>query len=254
MQREKMTSRPKSSIDEFEIQHFSKDSAHWWDAQGPFSPLHRLNPVRLRFILDALAPDGASGDKPLKGMNILDIGCGGGLVCEPLARLGAQVMGCDADETAIAVARAHAREAGLGVVYQAGAAEALLPANRAGFDAVIALEILEHVYDRADFIAACGQLVKPGGVVIFSTLNRTIRGFALGIVAAEYVLGWVPKGTHRWNKFVKPHELAREAREAGLDLRNQKGLIFNPLIGDFMLSDRDFAVNYLMSLVKRSVL
>lgn len=254
MQRGKVTSRSKSSIDESEIQHFSKDSARWWEAQGPFAPLHRLNPVRLRFILDALAPDGAGGDKPLKGIKILDIGCGGGLVCEPLARLGARVTGCDADETAIAVAQAHAREAGLEIAYQAGAAEALLPAHQAGFDAVIALEILEHVYDRSDFIAACGQLVKPGGVVIFSTLNRTIRGFALGIVAAEHVLGWVPKGTHRWNKFVKPHELAREAREAGLDLRNQKGLIFNPLIGDFALSDRDFAVNYLISFVKRPVL
>lgn len=247
MQRRKASPASESSVDADEIRHFAKDSARWWDAGGPFAPLHRLNPVRLRFIRDTLAQDNTSFDKPLKGMKVLDIGCGGGLVCEPLARLGATVTGLDADENAIAAARAHAAQGDLKIDYLCAAAESLLPQHKGAFDAVLALEIVEHVGARADFIATCGDLVRPGGTAIFSTLNRTVRGFVLGIVAAEHLLGWVPKGTHSWKKFVRPHELAREARAAGLSVRAQKGLIFNPLIGDFALSDRDFAVNYLMA-------
>lgn len=250
MQRGKAAHAPKSSIEDCEIRHFSKDSARWWEADGPFAPLHRLNPVRLGFVRDVLSPGTENADKPLKGMKILDIGCGGGLVCEPLARLGAQITGIDADENAILAARVHARSTGLEIDYRAGAAEDLLPRHEGGFDAVLALEIAEHVADRAAFVACCARLARPGGTVIFSTLNRTLRGFALGIVAAEYVLGWVPKGTHSWRKFVKPHELAREARAAGLELKDLKGLIFNPLTRDFALSERDVAVNYLMAFKK----
>jgi len=235
-----------NSVDRTEIQQFSKDSAHWWDEDGPFKPLHRLNPVRLTYIKQQIC---AYYDRDfnaldaLKGLDVLDIGCGGGLVCEPLARLGANVTGADADEQAIRVAKAHARESGLKIKYDNKAAEDI----QKKFDVVLALEIIEHVKDPASFVQNVSKLMKPGGLVIFSTLNRNPKSFLLGIVAAEYILRWVPKGTHSWKKFIKPSELARFGRATTLKPRDIMGLIYNPVMDEFSLSKTDLDVNYLMS-------
>ncbi len=246
-----MSARGKSSADPAEISRFARDSDRWWDESGPFRPLHRLNPVRLSYIRDTTVAHfdlNQGGLNPLKGLNILDIGCGGGLVCEPLARMGAHVTGIDADERAIATAKQHAESGGLSINYQCATPETL----RAGrlFDVVTALEIVEHVTDRDIFVSSCAALCKPGGLVIFSTLNRSAKSLALGVVAAEYILKWVPRGTHDWRKFVKPSELARSLRQSGLFPKIQKGIIFSILNGEFELSDDDFDVNYMMVAVK----
>ncbi|MGB0719911.1 MAG: bifunctional 2-polyprenyl-6-hydroxyphenol methylase/3-demethylubiquinol 3-O-methyltransferase UbiG [Bdellovibrionales bacterium] len=234
------------TVDQKEIQHFSKDSAHWWDEDGPFAPLHRLNPVRLSYIKAQIC-DHVGRDvndlNALDGLRILDIGCGGGLVCESLARMGATVTGGDADAQAIAVAKAHAEESGLDIDYLAEAAENI----KAQFDVVLALEIIEHVTDPAAFVQSVATLVKPGGLVIFSTLNRNPKSFLLGIVAAEYLLRWVPRGTHSYQKFIKPSELIRFASTAKLKAHDITGLVFDPIRNRFDLSKRDLDVNYLMS-------
>lgn len=238
-----------NSVDEAEIQNFSKDSGHWWDENGPFAPLHRLNPVRMAYIRGQICARFQKDSgllRPFEGLRVLDIGCGGGLICEPMARLGAAVTGIDADAQAIKVAQAHADEMGLGIAYQCAAAEDL----HNTFDIVLALEIAEHVTDLDDFIKSCAALCKPGGLLILSTLNRTAKSFALGIVAAEYLLRWVPQGTHHWKKFVKPSELARALRQYGANPQDVTGLIFDPLSGDFTLSDNDVAVNYFLSAIK----
>ena len=234
------------SVDKNEISHFAKDSAHWWDESGPFAPLHRLNPVRLGYIKSQLAAD-KTGAKALTGLKILDIGCGGGLVCEPLARMGASVTGIDADANAIAVAKAHAEKSNLEIDYRNSASEDI----KGTFDAVLALEIVEHVADIPAFIQSCAKLCKPGGMVIFSTLNRTPRSFALGVVAAEHILRWVPRGTHDWKKFVKPSELVTQAEQNGLTAADLCGLTFNPLAGDFALNPHDLSVNYFLTARKQ---
>jgi len=241
-----------TSLNPKEIEHFSKYSSRWWDENGPFRPLHRLGSVRLRYLRDRITGHyGLDGDSlsPFTGMKILDVGCGGGLVCEPLARLGGHVTGIDADENAIAVAKDHAAGMGLKINYLCGTAESLTK-KKQQFDVVLALEIVEHVADRDFFVRTCADLCRPGGLVIFSTLNRTPKSFALGIVAAEHILRWVPRGTHDWRKFVKPSELAAAARKAGLTEKNISGYGFNPLSGQFDLSDRHVAVNYFMTLGK----
>ncbi len=238
-----------STVQKSEIEHFSKDAPHWWDESGPFAPLHRLNPVRLDYIKTQICSHFDRDPKDfnaLDSLNVLDIGCGGGLVCEPMARMGANVIGIDADEVAIEVAGEHAEQSGLNINYQATTAEEM----NGTYDIVLALEIVEHVSSIEDFVSSCAKLVKPGGLIIFSTLNRTPKSFALGIIAAEYILRWVPRGTHSWQKFVKPSELAKAARHNSLKPGDITGLIYNPLKSGFTLSKTDIDVNYLMSCKK----
>lgn len=236
-----------ATIDTKEISHFAKDSNQWWDENGPFKPLHRLNPVRMSYIKTQICEhygrDKTSLDA-LNGLTALDIGCGGGLVSESLARMGANVTGIDADKNAIETALAHAQASELNINYQCGDAADI--DNQ--FDIVCALEIIEHVSDIAAFIDICASKLKPNGILIMSTLNRTAKSYALGIIAAEYILGWVPRGTHTWKKFIKPSELAAHARKKDLAPHNVTGLIFNPLNNKFELSASDLDVNYLMAL------
>ena len=262
-----------SSVQKSEIGHFSKDAPHWWDENGPFAPLHRLNPARLSYIKAQICTHYGRDEKALKafeGLSVLDIGCGGGLVCEPMARLGANVTGIDADAVAIEVAREHAAQSGLEIDYQSTSAEELLslhsPRKRGPsedprfrgedsgvFDVVLALEIIEHVANPQEFVRTCARLVKPGGLVVFSTLNRTPKSFALGIIAAEYLLRWVPRGTHHWKQFIKPSELTKYARNSGLIVNNINGLIYNPLKGDFAISRTDIDVNYFLTAEKAGI-
>ena len=223
------------SINTKEIEHFAKDSAEWWDEAGPFAILHRLNPVRMGYIVDRIGG--------IQGLNILDVGCGGGLVCEPLARLGAQVTGLDADKNAITAAQAHAEMMGLDVRYINGAVEE----HKDQYDVVMALEILEHVNDPAAFLKTCAARLKPGGLLITSTLNRTAKSFALGIVGAEYIMGYVPRGTHNWKQFIKPSELSRWMVNASIAPEDVTGLVLSPFSGEFTLSPDQVDVNYFMS-------
>lgn len=237
-----------SSIDQAEIAKFEAMAAEWWDPNGKFRPLHRMNPLRLDYIADQIAAEFGRDRRslrPFAGLEVLDIGCGGGLASEPMARLGATVTGADATEVNIAVARAHAAQQGLEIDYRATTAEALL-ATDARFDVVLALEIVEHVADPASFVATCRELLKPGGLLILTTLNRTGRSFAAAIVGAEWVLRWLPRGTHDWRRFITPEELAAHARAAGLAEADRRGMVFDPLTGGWSLSDRDLAVNYAM--------
>lgn len=237
------------SIDQSEIAKFEAMAAEWWDPAGKFRPLHQMNPLRLDYIADQVAVEfgrDRRGLRPFAGLRVLDIGCGGGLVAEPMARLGAQVTGADATEVNIGVARAHAEQQGLEIDYRATTAEALVEAGE-GFDVVLALEIVEHVADPADFVATCAALLRPGGLLILSTLNRTIRSFGAAIIGAEYVLGWLPRGTHDWNRFLTPDELTAKVHAAGLILADRKGMVFNPIARSWRLSDRDLAVNYIMT-------
>lgn len=235
----------RNTVDQTEIQAFSKDAAQWWNEKGPFAPLHRLNPVRMGYIRQQIcAHFGLSQDslRPFDGLKILDIGCGGGLACEPMARLGGMVTGVDADPVAIDVAREHAALSGFDITYKNDSAENL----KENFDVVLALEVIEHVSDTESFVKECARLVKPGGLVIFSTLNRTAKSYALGIIAAEYILRWVPQGTHSWKKFLRPAELARLVRGNGLTPVKTAGLTFSPLKNEFKISPGDLGVNYFL--------
>lgn len=235
-----------ASVDPDEIARFEAMADSWWDPAGAFRPLHRLNPVRLGFLRDRIADHygrDARADRPLAGLSLLDIGCGGGLISEPLARLGGAVTGIDASERNIGVASLHAGDSGLAIDYRATTAEALVGTG-AQFDVVLALEIVEHVADLDLFIAACTRLAKPGGLMIFSTLNRTPKSFALAIVGAEYLLRWLPRGTHNWRKFVRPSELARALSQSGAALDALVGVAYNPVSDRWRLAD-DLAVNYM---------
>lgn len=236
-----------ATIDQNEVNHFAKDSAHWWDENGPFKPLHRLNPVRMSFIKDEICAhyDRDTMDlKALNGLDVLDIGCGGGLVSESLARMGANVTGVDADANAISLASLHAADNGLSIDYICGDAAHL----EKKYDAVCALEIIEHVADIQAFIDICVKCLKPDGILIMSTLNRTPKSYALGIFAAENILGWVPRGTHQWKKFVKPSQIAAGVRKHGLAPETINGIIFNPIKNRFELSKSDLDVNYIVAL------
>ncbi len=229
-----------STIDQNEINHFAKDSDNWWNENGAFKILHRMNPVRMEYIEGQILEHYNSMDS----LNILDIGCGGGLVCEELVKLGAKVTGIDADANAIKAAKEHAKISDLDIEYICGDAKDL----GKQYDVVIALEIIEHAVDVNSFIKLCKDRLKPEGLLIMSTLNRTAKSFALGIVAAEYILRWVPRNTHKWDKFVKPSEIAAYARTHNLLPHDVTGLIFNPLRNEFELSKTDLAINYFISL------
>lgn len=239
-----------ASVDPDEIARFSAIADEWWDPSGKFAPLHRLNPVRLRYIRDAIAArfgrDPLSR-QPLKGLEILDIGSGGGLICEPMARLGAAVTGIDAAARNVGVAAAHAAAGGLDIDYRHATAEDLAAAG-ATYDVVLALEIVEHVADVDAFVAACTALVAPGGIMIWSTINRTPKAFAFGIVGAEYVLRWLPRGTHQWRKFLRPSELARALRGAGAEVTHLQGMSYDLLTDGWRLT-ADLSVNYLATAI-----
>jgi 2-polyprenyl-6-hydroxyphenyl methylase / 3-demethylubiquinone-9 3-methyltransferase len=239
------------SIDVREVERFSALAETWWDPKGSMAPLHRLNPARLGFLRQTLAAHFGRDARSLSafdGLRILDVGCGGGLISEPLARLGAVVTGIDAAEANIAVARAHARGADLEIDYRQASAEELSVAGER-FDAVLALEVVEHVADLDAFLAAAAALVRPGGAFIASTLNRTPKSLLFAIVGAEYVLGWLPRGTHRWDRFLKPSELAAALRRHGLQGRDIRGLVYDLLAGEWRLG-RDLGVNYLVFAVR----
>ena len=230
-----------------ELERFADLAEHWWDEAGPLAPLHKLNPVRLGYIRDRICQHLGRDplrERPLAGLAAIDVGCGGGLLCEPLARLGATVTGIDPAQASIEVAVRHARAAGLAIDYRAASAEQLLAEDRR-FDLVCAMEVVEHVADQERFLRTCAALVRPGGGLVLATLNRTFRAFALGIVAAEYVLGWLPRGTHTWSRFVRPSEAARALRRAGLRIDDLTGVVYDPLRDRFALS-RDPAVNYML--------
>jgi len=241
------TKQRSSSIDESEVARFSRQASTWWDVRGPMAALHKFNPVRLAYVRDKAAKQFGRDAKKLdclKDLCILDIGCGGGILSEPLARLGAQMVGADPSEENVAVARAHAQESGVTVDYRATTAEDLAAAGE-HFDVVLAMEVVEHVVDVNAFVATCATMVKPGGLMFAATLNRTLKSFALAIVGAEYVLRWLPRGTHQWDKFVTPNELEAAFEGGGLQVTGERGVIYNLLADRWQLSS-DMDVNYML--------
>ncbi|MEL6465791.1 MAG: bifunctional 2-polyprenyl-6-hydroxyphenol methylase/3-demethylubiquinol 3-O-methyltransferase UbiG [Pseudomonadota bacterium] len=235
-----------TTVDPSEIAKFEAMAAEWWDPNGKFKPLHMLNPCRLDYITSQIA---AEFDRDLKRpaafkeLRILDIGCGGGLLAEPMARLGADVVGADAAERNIPVAKVHAEQSGLTIDYRHTTAEEMAAAGEK-FDAVLNMEVVEHVADPLSYLTACRQLLKPGGLHICSTINRNPKSYMMAIIGAEHVMRWLPKGTHEWNKFIAPDELFDLMRDAGLDPVDRKGFVFNPLTWSWKLSDTDLSVNY----------
>lgn len=242
-----------STIDAAEVAKFEAMAAEWWDPTGKFKPLHEMNPCRLEYITRQIAAEfgrDLAKPEPFKGLRLLDIGCGGGLLSEPMARLGATVLGADAAARNIPVARIHAEQSGLQIDYRHTSAEALAEAGEQ-FDVVLNMEVVEHVADPLAYLTACQQLLKPGGLMVCSTLNRNAKSFAMAIVGAEWVMRWLPKGTHDWKKFITPDELFDLIRRAGLDPVDRKGMVFNPISWRWSLSERDLSVNYVTASVKR---
>ena len=241
-----------TTVDPSEIAKFEAMAAEWWDPNGKFKPLHMLNPCRLDYITSQIA---AEFDRDLtkpsafEGLRILDIGCGGGLLAEPMARLGAEVVGADAAERNIPVAKVHAEQSGLNIDYRHTTAEDMAAAGEQ-FDVVLNMEVVEHVADPLAYLTACRELLKPGGLHVCSTINRNPKSYVMAIVGAEHIMRWLPKGTHEWNKFITPDELFDLLRNAGLDPVDRQGFVFNPLTWSWKLSDRDLSVNYVTASLK----
>lgn len=241
-----------NTVDPSEIAKFEAMAAEWWDLNGKFKPLHMMNPVRLDYITRQIAAEfgrDLTEPKPFEGLRILDIGCGGGLLCEPMARLGAIVVGADAAAGNIPVAMVHAEQSGLDIDYRHVTAEALAKAGEQ-FDAVLNMEVVEHVADPLGYLTACQQLLKPGGIHICSTINRNPKSFAMAIVGAEWVMRWLPKGTHEWAKFITPDELFALIENAGMTPVDRKGFVFNFARFTWSISDRDLSVNYVTAATK----
>jgi 2-polyprenyl-6-hydroxyphenyl methylase/3-demethylubiquinone-9 3-methyltransferase len=234
----------KTSIDPAEVEQFSRIADEWWDVNGKFKPLHRINPLRISYIKAHIAKQFGT-----TALSLVDIGCGGGLMSEPMAQAGFTVTGLDASEKNIAVASLHAQRSALNIRYLASSAEALA-ASSEQFDVVLALEIIEHVADIDVFYHALAQLVKPGGLLILSTINRTAKSYAMAIIGAEYVMRWLPRGTHDWNKFIKPSEMARALSAYSFQMIETCGMIYHPLKREFALNIKDLDVNYLMVAAK----
>jgi len=243
---------PASTINEAEVKKFSDLAEQWWDPAGQFKPLHKFNPVRLAYIREQiLAHFNLDGTKrfPFKGIKILDVGCGGGLLCEPMARLGAHVTGIDASERNIAIAKIHAEQSELKIDYIATTSEDMA-ASPEKFDVVLNMEVVEHVADVPLFLKSCSDLVTPGGLMFIATINRTAKAYALAIVGAEYVLKWLPKGTHDFSKFLTPEEITSIIKRHGMSIRDKTGVSFNPL-HDHWRKSRDMAVNYMLLAEKK---
>lgn len=235
-----------STVDDAEVAKFEAMAAEWWDAEGKFKPLHMMNPVRLDYITTQIAAEfdrDLTTDLPFAGLRILDIGCGGGLLSEPMARLGAEVVGADAAARNIPVAQVHAAQSGLTIDYRHTTAEAMAAAGEQ-FDAVLNMEVVEHVADPLAYLTACHALLKPGGLMVCSTINRNAKSFAVAILGAEWVMRWLPKGTHDWAKFITPDELHDLLARAGLEPVDRRGFVFNPVRWSWRVSDRDLSVNY----------
>ncbi|MBX3578753.1 MAG: bifunctional 2-polyprenyl-6-hydroxyphenol methylase/3-demethylubiquinol 3-O-methyltransferase UbiG [Rhizobiaceae bacterium] len=244
----------RSTIDRGEVERFAALAAEWWNPNGKFKPLHKFNPVRLAYIRDHVAtrfgrdPRAA---RPFEGLRILDIGCGGGLLCEPMARLGATVVGVDPAANNIEVARLHAAETGVAIDYRVATAEDLADAGEK-FDVILNMEVVEHVADMPLYVARCAQMVKSGGVMFVATINRTLKALGLAIIGAEYVLRWLPRGTHQYAKLVRPDELEKALNDAGMVVVDRTGVIYNPL-ADRWQPSKDIDVNYMVLAEKSSV-
>ncbi|HBQ36588.1 MAG TPA: bifunctional 3-demethylubiquinol 3-O-methyltransferase/2-polyprenyl-6-hydroxyphenol methylase [Rhodobacteraceae bacterium] len=242
----------KTTIDPKEVAKFEAMAAEWWDLNGKFKPLHMMNPCRLGYITNQIAKQfdrDLTAKKPFEGLRLLDIGCGGGLLSEPMARLGATVVGADAAQGNIPVAQVHADKEGLEIDYRHTTAEALAEAGEQ-FDVVLNMEVVEHVADPQAYINACHQLLESGGIMLCSTLNRNMKSYAMAIIGAEHIMRWLPKGTHEWDKFITPDELVELIKRAGLTPIDRTGFVFNPLSWSWSLSDRDLSVNYATASVK----
>ena len=241
-----------NTVDPSEIAKFEAMAAEWWDPHGKFKPLHMLNPCRLDYITQQIAGEfdrDLKAPRPFEGLRLLDIGCGGGLLSEPMARLGAEVVGADAAEGNLPVARIHAEQSGLGIDYRHTTAEAMAAAGEQ-FDVILNMEVVEHVADPLSFLTATRDLLKPGGLEICSTINRNPKSYAMAIFGAEVIMRWLPRGTHEWNKFITPDELFDLLRQAGVDPVDRKGFVFNPILWSWSISDRDLSVNYVTASVK----
>ncbi|NVJ97265.1 MAG: bifunctional 2-polyprenyl-6-hydroxyphenol methylase/3-demethylubiquinol 3-O-methyltransferase UbiG [Alphaproteobacteria bacterium] len=237
------------TVDPDEVAFFAKIADTWWDPKGPFKPLHVLNPTRLGYIRQEVERHFGLKEKaqqPFTDLRLLDIGCGGGLISEPMARLGAEVVAVDASEKNIKTASVHAKQSGLSIDFHNTTAEALAEAGEQ-FDVIVNMEVIEHVADVDAFLEACRKLLKPGGIMLLSTINRTAKSYLFAIVGAEHVLRWLPVGAHDWNKFIKPDELATYVKKAGFEAGGATGFVFSPFGGKWHLSVTDTGVNYAMT-------